>query len=319
MLSCGSFFKLHWFQKRCLLLFSLVLISSIIIPNSINYILFPFYRNRSVLFLRFQLIVIPILCIITYITMITRTSFLHSISHDARHVDRLKSLPSFFLIVLLLFNVAGSMIVGLGVLSTETFERETYIIGSLIILASTFFHGVGLYIGIIIIFRKNQVRITREIKKCEIDFFTSIKLSSLIIINTLALLPIVLIMFIFLFFKFYSLTHGFFVIFFLIGIAVIVGCIAAQYLFIKSFFNRVEVEPIDNDEIVPSSFIYNYEITNREREVLELLCYGLTNKEIAEEMDISFKTVKNHLYNIFRKTQVTNRSQLVRFLQKEAN
>ena len=42
-------------------------------------------------------------------------------------------------------------------------------------------------------------------------------------------------------------------------------------------------------------------LTKRELEVLKNLSYGMYNKEIAEKLDISERTVKNHISNIFKK------------------
>lgn len=53
------------------------------------------------------------------------------------------------------------------------------------------------------------------------------------------------------------------------------------------------------------------ELTPREREVLDRLTTGCSNKEIAECLFISEKTVKSHLYNIFRKLNVTRRLQAI--------
>jgi len=53
-----------------------------------------------------------------------------------------------------------------------------------------------------------------------------------------------------------------------------------------------------------------YGITPREREIIELICSGRTNQEIAEKLFISVATVKDHNYNIFRKTGVRNRVEL---------
>jgi DNA-binding CsgD family transcriptional regulator len=53
-----------------------------------------------------------------------------------------------------------------------------------------------------------------------------------------------------------------------------------------------------------------YNITKREMEVINLICLGKTNKEIADELFISVDTVKDHNYKIFQKTGVKNRTQL---------
>jgi len=50
-------------------------------------------------------------------------------------------------------------------------------------------------------------------------------------------------------------------------------------------------------------------LTKREIEVLKLLAEGLFNKEIAYTLNISEKTVKNHVSNIFKKINVSDRTQ----------
>jgi DNA-binding NarL/FixJ family response regulator len=54
---------------------------------------------------------------------------------------------------------------------------------------------------------------------------------------------------------------------------------------------------------------YENKLTHREKDILELLVKGNSNKEIAELLYISEKTVKNHLTNIFRKLAVKDRTQ----------
>ena len=55
------------------------------------------------------------------------------------------------------------------------------------------------------------------------------------------------------------------------------------------------------------------ELTRRESEVLKLLAVGKYNQEIAEELKISERTVKNHVSNIFKKIHVTDRTQAAVF------
>lgn len=50
-------------------------------------------------------------------------------------------------------------------------------------------------------------------------------------------------------------------------------------------------------------------LTKREMQVLKLIAEGLYNKEIADRLTISEKTVKNHVSNIFRKIEVSDRTQ----------
>jgi len=52
-------------------------------------------------------------------------------------------------------------------------------------------------------------------------------------------------------------------------------------------------------------------LTNREREVFELLVQDKTTKEIAKQLFISEKTVRNHISNVMQKLGVKGRSQAV--------
>lgn len=60
----------------------------------------------------------------------------------------------------------------------------------------------------------------------------------------------------------------------------------------------------------------NFSLTIREQEVLRLLIKGFSNKEIAEHLFISEKTVKTHLNKVFRKLNVTRRLEAVLFAIK---
>ena len=55
------------------------------------------------------------------------------------------------------------------------------------------------------------------------------------------------------------------------------------------------------------------ELTRRELDVLKLLAEGMFNKEIASELHISERTVKNHVSNIFKKIDVADRTQAAVF------
>jgi two-component system nitrate/nitrite response regulator NarL len=58
-------------------------------------------------------------------------------------------------------------------------------------------------------------------------------------------------------------------------------------------------------------------LNGRETEVLRLLVQGLANKEIAARMEISESAVKNTIQQLFAKTGVRTRSQLVRVALEE--
>lgn len=64
----------------------------------------------------------------------------------------------------------------------------------------------------------------------------------------------------------------------------------------------------------------NPKVTDREREVLNLVVKGAANKEIAHSLGISESTVKNHLRNIMEKLHVTNRVQAaIRALNEDSS
>jgi len=53
------------------------------------------------------------------------------------------------------------------------------------------------------------------------------------------------------------------------------------------------------------------DLTEREREVLELIAQGANNQEIARRLTISLKTARNHVSNIFSKLQVADRAEAI--------
>jgi DNA-binding NarL/FixJ family response regulator len=58
------------------------------------------------------------------------------------------------------------------------------------------------------------------------------------------------------------------------------------------------------------------ELTDREREVLELVTKGMANKQIATALDISERTVKAHLGNIFQRIGVADRTSAAMWAQR---
>jgi DNA-binding CsgD family transcriptional regulator len=84
---------------------------------------------------------------------------------------------------------------------------------------------------------------------------------------------------------------------------------------------RVEVRQKIKDQFVPlAKFIPRQEqgngkLSQRQQEVVKLTSQGLTNKEIAERLNVSIYTVKNHKQNLFRKTKVRNSLALINNLR----
>ncbi|MGM0420356.1 MAG: response regulator [Bacillota bacterium] len=77
----------------------------------------------------------------------------------------------------------------------------------------------------------------------------------------------------------------------------------------ETVFPRSIVEDIETQDVEGKD--YKEILSKREYEVLGLLARGMSNREIAEELYISEKTVKNHVSNILRKLDVNDRTQAV--------
>ena len=58
-----------------------------------------------------------------------------------------------------------------------------------------------------------------------------------------------------------------------------------------------------------------YQITDREADVMQLIISGLTNKEIADHLNIAERTIKTHITNIYNKLGVYNKIQLLHLLK----
>jgi DNA-binding NarL/FixJ family response regulator len=75
--------------------------------------------------------------------------------------------------------------------------------------------------------------------------------------------------------------------------------------FEKNSFHRSAFLELVDECLAPSLLDA---LTEREREVLDLLAEGLTNQQIAERLFISANTVKRHLKSVFEKLEVSNRA-----------
>ena len=65
-----------------------------------------------------------------------------------------------------------------------------------------------------------------------------------------------------------------------------------------------------------SKFETQASLSDRELQILELVASGLTNQDIAQRLEISKRTVDNHISNILTKTKTDNRVELVRWSLK---
>ena len=78
--------------------------------------------------------------------------------------------------------------------------------------------------------------------------------------------------------------------------------------------NRQHVRTLETAKV--SERTKEERLTYRELEVVEMICKGMSNQEVADTLFLSEKTVKNHLTNIFRKIGVTDRTQAVLYAIK---
>jgi DNA-binding NarL/FixJ family response regulator len=68
-------------------------------------------------------------------------------------------------------------------------------------------------------------------------------------------------------------------------------------------------ERVANQNTQPASFVVRHSLglTRREQQLVQMISRGLTNKEIASQLNLSEQTVKNHIHRMLRKVGATNR------------
>lgn len=96
------------------------------------------------------------------------------------------------------------------------------------------------------------------------------------------------------------------IVFTLIGF--IGGSILSFMYFSKYFYTNYNSE-IDTKNI--QEFYHTYNISQREKDVIDLLLEGLSNPDIAKALFVSENTVKTHVKNIYKKLNINNRYQLI--------
>lgn len=82
----------------------------------------------------------------------------------------------------------------------------------------------------------------------------------------------------------------------------------------KSLFTQIVESVLKNGNDVPDHAI---QLTKREREVVDLISKGMSNKEIAQELHIATFTVKSHVHNVLEKLELTTRLQIAAFVRNE--
>ena len=77
------------------------------------------------------------------------------------------------------------------------------------------------------------------------------------------------------------------------------------------------VESVRSPDFTSSleDFIEKYQISKREKEVIQLISRGKGNQDISDSLFISLQTVKDHIHHIYIKTGVKNRVQLTNLIR----
>lgn len=79
----------------------------------------------------------------------------------------------------------------------------------------------------------------------------------------------------------------------------------------ESLFSQIIDYAITNTK--KSSLIKSVRMTKREKQVIELIADGLTNKEIAQKLHLSTYTIKSHVHNILEKLALHTRVQIAKY------
>ena len=89
-------------------------------------------------------------------------------------------------------------------------------------------------------------------------------------------------------------------------------------LFLMRYLNRHFIDSIfgQAENIHFKRIFEEYRLSQREQEIFHLMLNGKSNKEIGDSLFISPKTVRNHIYNIYKRLSVNNRTQFFSRIQK---
>ena len=86
--------------------------------------------------------------------------------------------------------------------------------------------------------------------------------------------------------------------------------VRGQTLLERAVLTAILAESVQMPDVPRTEQLKIDQLTPREREIAEVACTGLTNKQIAEKLSISEATVRHHLGAIFSKLGVSTRSEL---------
>jgi DNA-binding NarL/FixJ family response regulator len=80
-----------------------------------------------------------------------------------------------------------------------------------------------------------------------------------------------------------------------------------------SLFTQIVDSALESGKGIPTSAI---QLTSREKQIVDLIAQGLSNKEIAAHLHIATHTVKSHVHNILEKLTLSSRLQIAAFAHR---
>ena len=85
------------------------------------------------------------------------------------------------------------------------------------------------------------------------------------------------------------------------------------FIWVRGYFAKYYLVKFkhENSRIAIELIAEKYGLTDREREIMELILQGKSNKEIEAALYISLNTVRNHTHNLYKKLNVNGRGQMV--------
>jgi DNA-binding CsgD family transcriptional regulator len=94
-----------------------------------------------------------------------------------------------------------------------------------------------------------------------------------------------------------------------IPILYVAFCLVFFLHFIENYFRSDQFQEKTDQNLE------RFDFTKREKEVVELVLKGFTNKKIAQELHVSLSTIKSHILNSFQKAEVSSRFELAHLLK----
>ncbi len=95
----------------------------------------------------------------------------------------------------------------------------------------------------------------------------------------------------------------------------ILPAIIGVFILSQIFYGKKAEEYSKKKELkIDPEFSKNYNISNREEEIISLILKEMSNDQISKKLYISLSTVKNHISNIYKKTGVKRRKEIIYLL-----